>query len=109
MAGMQLASLPASERRLQSTVPVKSNVYDSGDTFDRDRAHVASELVRKFVDGRRDGSQQVEVWGTGRARHWLLHVTDVASASAFVLRSEKVPFLLNVGTVQDHSISELAT
>jgi len=109
MAGMQLASSLASEGRLQSTVLVPSNIYGPGDTFDLDRAHVASALVRKFVDARRDGVSQVEVWGTGRARRELLHVTDVASATAFVLRSENVPFLLNVGTGQDHSISELAT
>lgn len=108
VAGTQLASALNEEGRLRATVLVPSNIYGPGDTFDPIRAHVASALVRKFVDARKSSSPAVEVWGTGMARRELTHVHDLARATAHVLQMDEVPFMLNVGTGIDHSIAEIA-
>jgi len=109
VAGTQLASALNQEDRLSATVLVPSNLYGPGDSFDPIRAHVASALVKKFVDARRHQKPVVEVWGTGQARRELTHVSDLASAIEMVLHRDNVPFMINVGTGVDHSISEIAS
>jgi len=108
VAGMQLARALSEEGDLMSSVLIPSNLYGPGDTFDPIRAHVASALVRKFVEAKNEEREEVVVWGSGTARRELTHVSDLARAVELVLTSDDVPFLLNVGTGVDHRISELA-
>lgn len=109
VAGMQLARALQQENRLRSTVLIPSNIYGPGDSYDPTRAHVASALVRKFVDATRAGNSQVVVWGTGKARRELMHSDDLGSATEFAIRNvDRVPFIVNVGTGIDHEIGEIA-
>ena len=108
LAGIQLARSLMQENRLTTTVLVPCNIYGPGDTFDLQRAHVTSALVRRFVDAVRMGVTEVSVWGTGFARRELMHSADLASAVDHVLCNSNAPFIVNVGTGVDHSIRELA-
>jgi GDP-L-fucose synthase len=108
VAGMQLARALDEQGILKSQVLIPSNLYGPGDTFDPIRAHVASALVRKFVDAKRVDQREVVVWGTGTARRELTHVADLARATELVLSLDDTPFLLNVGTGVDHRVSEIA-
>lgn len=108
LAGIQLARSLEQEGHLHTTVLLPCNIYGPGDSFDAQRAHVTSALVRKFVDAARSGDREVIVWGTGRARRELMHSHDLATAVQHVLSVEEVPFIVNVGTGLDHSIKELA-
>jgi len=107
-AGMQLAYALKSENKLDTTVLIPSNIYGPGDTFNTLKSHVASALVKKFVDARNTKNSAVLVWGTGEARRELTHVQDLANATELILRSKDIPFMINVGTGTDHSIKELA-
>jgi len=109
LAGMQLARALQDEGRLRSSVLIPSNIYGPGDSFNPERSHVASALVKKFVDAKRAQAETVPVWGTGKARRELTHSDDLASATEFVISNgERLPFAINVGTGTDHSIAELA-
>lgn len=108
VAGTQLALALHQEGRLRTTVLIPSNIYGPGDSFDPVRAHVASALVKKFVDAKRANSPSVDVWGSGTARRELTHVDDLARATELVMQTDSVPFMLNVGTGVDHSIAEIA-
>ena len=109
VAGIQLAKALQDEGRLSTTVLIPCNIYGPGDSFDPERAHVASALVRKFVDAKHSGEQTVTIWGTGTVRRELMHSDDLARAVHFSLKhSDALPFLVNVGTGIDHTISEIA-
>jgi len=108
LAGIQLAKALKQEGRLSTTVLVPCNIYGPEDSFNLEKAHVTSALVRKFVDAVHEGDKFVSVWGTGTARRELMHSHDLASAVAHVLNNEDVPFIANVGTGVDHSIRQLA-
>ncbi len=84
------------------------NLYGEQDNFDLETAHVLPALVRKFHDATIQRKKQVEVWGTGRALREFLHVDDLASASIFLLENSCPHPLVNVGSGEEVSISQLA-
>ncbi|HXX93519.1 MAG TPA: GDP-L-fucose synthase [Planctomycetota bacterium] len=84
------------------------NLYGPGDNFDPASSHVIPALIRKVVEARRTGRDEVEVWGTGRATREFLFVDDCAEA--IVLAAEKYDGAepVNVGAGFEISIKDLA-
>jgi len=84
------------------------NLYGTNDSFDLEKAHVLSSLVRKFCDAVSRGDKTVTVWGTGIARREFMHVDDAAAAIVYFMKSYDSPKFINVGWGRDISIKELA-
>ncbi len=87
-------------------IPV--NLYGPGDSFDPDRSHVIPALIRKCVEARRTGQDEVVVWGTGKATREFLYVEDAATAIAQAAARYDGPDPVNLGTGSEISIRELA-
>ena len=94
-----------------------TNLYGPGDNFHPENSHVMPALIRRFHEAAQNGSDEVVMWGTGKARREFLHVDDMADAALFVLDLPKddydkntQPMLshINVGTGIDLLIGELA-
>lgn len=85
-----------------------TNLYGPRDVFSIKRAHVASALIKKFIDAKLNNLPEVEVLGTGRAIREFIYVEDAADAiiKSAELYDESTP--LNVGTGVETPISELA-
>lgn len=85
-----------------------TNLYGPGDTFDAERSHVASALIRKFVEAKQDHCDTVVVWGTGDPVREYMYVEDCAAAivRAAEVYSEIEP--LNIGSGEARTIRELA-
>ncbi len=88
-----------------SLLPV--NMYGPGDTFDPERSHVVSALVKKFYDAKKEGRDFVEIWGTGKASREFLYVED--GAEAIILATEKYDKSdpVNIGVGKEMTIKEL--
>ena len=84
------------------------NLYGPGDTFDPNRSHVISALIKKFYDAKIGDKPYVEAWGTGRATREFLYVED--GAEGIVLAAEKYekPDPVNLGSGMEISIKELS-
>lgn len=93
-------------RRWIAVLP--TNVYGPGDTFDPERAHVLPSMVRRLEEARHERRAEVTLWGTGTVRRDLLHVDDLATACAVVLRHYDGDEPINVGSGSDISIADLA-
>jgi GDP-L-fucose synthase len=63
------------------------NLYGPGDHFDTEYSHVIPALIRKTLDARRAGENQVTIWGTGKATREFLYVKD--AAEGILLAAEK--------------------
>jgi GDP-L-fucose synthase len=96
-----------------------TNLYGPGDNFDLENSHVLPALIRKFHEAKRQGRDQVVVWGTGTPMREFLHVDDMAAACVFALNlpdtlvaeqflGSAVASFVNVGTGVDVTIRELA-
>jgi GDP-L-fucose synthase len=85
-----------------------TNLYGPGDNFDLETSHVLPALIRRFHEARTEGRDEVVLWGSGTPRREFLHVDDLASACALLLRSYDGDEPVNVGCGRDLTIRELA-
>jgi GDP-L-fucose synthase len=95
-----------------------TNLYGSGDNFDLKTSHVLPALMRKAVEAKASGAEEMSVWGSGTPRREFLYSDDLAEACIFLMNLEDARFaslltreeppLINIGTGVDLSIRELA-
>lgn len=108
IAGLRLLQYLRGEYGMKNLSVMPCNLYGPNDTFDPVRAHVMAALVRKFVDARESGVNEVILWGTGTARREFLHVDDFARALMLLIQRWKSAEIVNIGCGEDVSIQELA-
>lgn len=108
IAGLRLAQYYARQGQLKTICLMPCNLYGPNDSFDLERAHVLSSLVRRFVDAVESNASEVRLWGTGRARREFMHVDDLARACRFFMETRDVADHINVGWGVDATIAELA-
>ena len=85
-----------------------TNLYGPNDNFDLENSHVFPALVRKFVEGKRNNSASVTLWGSGSPKREFLHVDDLAKAILVCLEKYDSDQHINIGTGEDLEIKELA-
>lgn len=85
-----------------------TNLYGQNDNYDLNNSHVLPALLRKAHEANLEGKDNLQVWGTGRARREFLHVDDMADATVFALEKDIDSGLYNVGCGSDVTIEELA-
>ena len=108
IAGLRLLQYLRDEYGMKTLSVMPCNLYGPNDSFDPVRAHVMSALVRKFVDARKKGANEVSLWGTGTARREFLHVDDFARALLLMIQRWESTEIVNIGCGKDVSIRELA-
>jgi GDP-L-fucose synthase len=108
IAGIKLCSAYKRQYGCNFVSAMPTNLYGPGDNFDLTSSHVLPALIRKFDDARRDGRDEVEIWGTGSAMREFLHVDDLADACVFLIDRYEEDGHINVGTGSDLTIRELA-
>ncbi|MDZ7651139.1 MAG: GDP-L-fucose synthase [Burkholderiaceae bacterium] len=95
-----------------------TNLYGPGDSYDLANSHVLPALIRKVHEAKRDGRDEVVLWGSGKPRREFLYADDLARALVFLADLDEARFagltdpaqcpLINVGTGEDLEVSELA-
>ncbi|GAF78326.1 unnamed protein product [marine sediment metagenome] len=92
---------------LDSIHLILTNLYGPRDTFNPERSHVVSALIRKFVEAHQAGADEVVVWGTGKPIREFLYVEDCAEAIVRAAESYGDLEPMNIGTGIGTSIREL--
>jgi GDP-L-fucose synthase len=85
-----------------------TNLYGPNDNYDLEKAHVLPTLIRKFHEANKNGDTSVTIWGTGKPMREFLHADDLADACFFLMKNYDNEGLVNIGTGEDVTISELA-
>lgn len=85
-----------------------TNLYGPNDNYDLENSHVLPALLRKFHEAKMNGSEEVAVWGTGKAMREFMYVDDMAIASILVMEKYDERDIINIGTGEDITIKELA-
>ncbi len=93
------------------------NLYGPGDNYHPEHSHVIPALLRKFHDAKVNGSNQVVMWGTGKAMREFLHIDDIADACFFLMQNysgdpgvePNTPGMswVNIGCGTDQTMKEL--
>jgi GDP-L-fucose synthase len=84
------------------------NLYGPRDNFNLETSHVIPALIRKCLEAKARGDQQITLWGDGSPTREFLYVED--AAQGLLLAAERYngsePF--NLGSGQEISIKDLA-
>jgi GDP-L-fucose synthase len=91
-----------------SCVPIVANLYGPGDNFDLEDSHVIAAMIRKYVEARDRGDEQVTLWGTGSPSREFLYVDDAARALLLAAERLETSEPVNVGTGVETRIRDLA-
>lgn len=91
---------------LKGTTVIFATLYGPHDSFDREKAHVVSALVRKFVEAKDNNHEEVEVWGDGTQTRELIYIDDQIKG-LFAVMDHDGP-IINIGTGVTNTIKDLA-
>lgn len=85
------------------------NLYGPRDNFDPERSHVIAALIKKMVDAKLDGRNEVVVWGTGKASREFLYVEDAADGILLATEKYDKPDPVNLGSGKEVTVLELVS
>jgi GDP-L-fucose synthase len=87
---------------------IPTNLYGPGDNFDLETSHVIPAIIRKCLEGKAEGREEVVLWGSGEPTREFLYVEDAAEGIVLSLERYENGDPLNLGANQEISIRELA-
>jgi GDP-L-fucose synthase len=108
IAGIKLCQAYRRQYGFDAISLMPTNLYGPGDNFHPEQSHVIPGLLRRFHEAKRDGLDEVVVWGSGTPRREFLYVDDLAEAICHLLGVYSGEEIVNVGTGEDLSVRELA-
>lgn len=85
-----------------------ANCYGEGDSFDPLNSHVIPSLIMKYHNAKLNGTERIELWGSGKPLREFIYVDDLADACVFVMKNYSGEEHINIGTGEEISILELA-
>jgi GDP-L-fucose synthase len=84
------------------------NLYGPRDNFDLDSSHVIPAMVRKCVEAKQAGKQEILLWGDGSPTREFLYVEDAAEGILLGAERYNGEQPVNLGCGQEISIRGLA-
>ena len=83
------------------------NLYGPGDNFDPESSHVIPALIKKCVDARIEGKDEIVIWGSGRPTREFLYVEDAAEGILLATEKYNKSEPVNIGAGFEISIKDL--
>ncbi len=108
IAGIKMCDAYRSQYGCDFISVMPTNLYGPNDNYDLQNAHVLPSLVRKFHEAKINNAPEVSIWGTGSPKREFLHADDLADACVYLMNTYSDEGLVNIGTGEDISISDLA-
>lgn len=87
-------------------IPV--NLYGPGDNFNPSSSHVIPALIKKCIEAKEAGTEEVVIWGDGSPTREFLYVQDAAEGIAAATEGYDGPEPINLGSGSEISIRDLA-
>jgi GDP-L-fucose synthase len=86
-----------------------TNLYGPGDKFHPAVSHVIPALIKKCVEAKERGNDEIEIWGTGAASREFLFVDDAARGIVAAAERYDDAEPVNLGSGREILIRDLAT
>ncbi len=91
-----------------SVVLLPVNLYGPRDNFDLETSHVIPAMIRKCVNARRAGQDEIVLWGDGSPTREFLYVEDAARALLLAAERYDSSEPMNIGSGEEIAIRDLA-
>jgi GDP-L-fucose synthase len=85
-----------------------TNLYGPHDNYHPENSHVIPGMLRRVHEAKLNNAPSVPIWGTGHARREFLYVEDLASAVLHLLQSYDAQDPINIGSLDEVTIRDLA-
>jgi GDP-L-fucose synthase len=108
IAGIKLCQAYRRQYGCNFISAMPTNLYGPYDNFDPVSSHVMPALMHRMHLAKEQNSPTFEIWGTGTPRREFLHVSDLADACVFLLKTYNGDSHINVGSGQEITIADLA-
>lgn len=108
IAGIKMCDAYRSQYGCDFISVMPTNLYGPNDNYDLNNSHVLPAMIRKFITAKREGQDQVVIWGSGTPLREFLHADDLANACVFLMENYNEAGLVNIGVGEDISIYNLA-
>jgi GDP-L-fucose synthase len=83
------------------------NLYGPRDNFDPASSHVIPALIKKCIDARESGAEQIVAWGDGSPTREFLYAEDAAEGILLATERYNSSEPVNLGSAYEISIKEL--
>jgi GDP-L-fucose synthase len=83
------------------------NLYGPKDNFNPESSHVIPALIKKVIDAKTAGKDEIVVWGTGSASREFLYVEDAAEGVLLATEKYNRSVPINLGAGKEITINEL--
>jgi GDP-L-fucose synthase len=88
---------------------VLNTCFGPYDSYDLNKTKVVGSLIKRFVDAKEEGKDEVTLWGSGQVRRELCYAADAAVGVVNVLKYyEDTELPINWGVGWDITIKDLA-
>jgi GDP-L-fucose synthase len=108
IAGIKLCEAYRDQYGCNFISAMPTNLYGPGDNYHLQNSHVIPALIRKFHEAKQNGTDSVEIWGTGSPLREFMYADDLADACVFLMKQYNDRLFMNIGTGQEVTIKELA-
>jgi GDP-L-fucose synthase len=82
------------------------NLYGPRDNFDLQTSHIIPAIIRKCVEAKERGDNEITAWGTGKASREFLYVEDCAQGLVLAMEKYDSPEPMNLGNGQEVTIRQ---
>jgi GDP-L-fucose synthase len=105
--GLKMCQAYNEQYKTKFITVIAGNVYGEGEKQFDENAHVISSLIKKFYTAKKENSEKVEIWGTGKPKRDFIYVDDVAEACIFLMENYEGSEIINIGTGKGESIRKI--
>ena len=88
-------------------IAIPGNVYGPYDNFDLYKGHIVPALTRKFVEAVENGTNEVNVWGSGNAIRDYIYVGDVVRGLLQMVEQSDQPTVVNLSREVEIRVNEV--
>ncbi|MDH3688009.1 MAG: NAD-dependent epimerase/dehydratase family protein [Gammaproteobacteria bacterium] len=96
------------EYGLRTISLILASAYGSNDNFDPHSSQVMASMIRRFVEAKQRGDNNVVCWGDGAPTREFIHIRDAVHAIIEAVMHYDANEPLNIGSEQEISIKDLA-
>ncbi len=84
------------------------NLYGPRDNFNPESSHVIPALIKRFIDAKESGAEEVVIWGDGSATREFLYVDDATDGILLAAEKYNGAEPVNLGSSFEISIKDLS-
>ncbi len=83
------------------------NLYGPGDNFNPASSHVIPALIRKYLEAKEQGADEIVAWGDGSPTREFIYVEDAAEGITLATERYNISEPVNIGSSFEISIKDL--